>query len=99
MNIRFNTMNAYRSTTAVGNKVSKSEVTTIATGKKMTDKITISADATDYAQIAKVQNTVVSGVKECGSAERISELKKQIAEGTYSVSSKETAERILGRYA
>lgn len=98
MNIRFNPLSAYRNTSSVSGKRGKYDVSADK-GAVKTDKVTISAEGSDYAQTVKIQNDISAEVSEYGSADRLAAIKKQIADGSYGVSSKEIADRILERFA
>ena len=101
MNINFNTfnkgINKTGSLTGTSN-VGRSEVSPSQTGKIKADVISISSDASEYSGIVKIRSSVSSGVNECGSAEKIASLKNVIANGSYEVSSKAVAGKILDRF-
>ena len=96
MNIRLNALKNYNTrATAPVSKVNEAKLSSAKTQNSgKTDMVSISANASDFSA-AKIQNEISAEVNSLSSGERIAEIKKQISEGTYNVSSQDIAASIL----
>ena len=102
MSIRLNALKNYNTTSVNSVSKSKDEKTSAVSTKNdmqvKADKVSITASAGDFSA-AKVQTKISANVNSLSSSDRINEIKKQIAEGTYNVTSEDIAESILDRFA
>lgn len=98
MKIGYSRINAYNKATTVSSQKGRSEKAE-KTGVIKTDKVTISAEGTEYKGLTKIQNEMTAGVNEYGGSTKLERIKRQISEGKYNIPAEELAGRILERLA
>lgn len=89
-------LSVYKSTMAAVKSTEKSAaVSAPADGRVRNDEILISSEAMKKQEAAKISSALHSSMDEGASAERMSQIKQQIQDGTYQVSAELIAKRLM----